>query len=79
VDAMFQYDPGFSRRLHQERVAALKADYEPLEWKSGPHMLRGRRQLRLAWVLSLGTRAVWLVAVMVPIAVIAVGIKSVVS
>jgi hypothetical protein len=73
---MFQYDSGFARRLHQERVQALKLDYQPLEWKLAPRMKRGRRQLRLAWVASLSTRAVWLMAVMIPIAVIALGVRN---
>jgi hypothetical protein len=63
---MFQYDPGVARRLHQERAQALKQDYQPLEWKRAPRMKRGRRQLRPAWVASLSTRAVWLMAVMIP-------------
>jgi hypothetical protein len=108
---MFQYDPGFARRLHQERVQALKQDYQPLEWKRAPRMKRGRRQLRPAWVARRGplpdaalpvlphpsprrrgaesfrlawatcfeARAVWLLVVMVPIGLVAVGIKALVG
>jgi hypothetical protein len=65
VEEMFQYDPNFASTLHQERVQALKQDYEPLEWKRAPRMKRGRNQLP-AWVASLSTRAVWLMAVMIP-------------
>jgi hypothetical protein len=79
VEEMFQYDPGFTRSLHQERVQALKRDYQPLEWKRAPRMKRGRRQLRRAWVASLSTRAVWLMVVMVPVGLVAVGVKALVG
>ena len=74
MEEMYLFDPDFTRRLHQERVQALKLDYQPLEWKRAPRMKRGRRQLRLAWVASLSTHAVWLVALMIPIAAIALGL-----
>lgn len=77
VEVMFQYDPAFYRQRHRERVAELRADYEPLVWaKSQSRVLRGRRQIRVAWAFSLSARAVWLTVVMVPIAVIAVGVKA---
>jgi len=83
VEVMFQYDPDFCRQRHRERVAELRADYERAQRVERvgpePRVLRMNRSIRLAWVSSLGTRAVWLLAVMVPIAVIAVGTKAFVS
>jgi len=73
---MHQYDPSFVRQLHEERVAALKADYGHERAKPEPRALRMNRSLRLAWALSLNARAIWLIAVMVPICLVAVGVKT---
>jgi hypothetical protein len=76
--AMYQYDPGFSRQLHAERVAALRADYalRVEQPRPEPRVGRTNRSIRLAWVSALGMRAIWLLAAMVPIGVVAVGIKA---
>jgi hypothetical protein len=76
---MYHYDPDFYRQCHRERVAELKADYEqPTQRvRPEPRVRMGlSRSIRLVWVSTLGARAVWLLALMAPIAVVAVGIKA---
>jgi hypothetical protein len=72
---MYQYDPSFYRQWHQDHVAALRADYErPM--KPEPRAVRTNRSLRRAWVYSLNARAAWLMVVMVPIGLMAVGVRA---
>jgi hypothetical protein len=77
---MYQFDAESHRQWHLDHVAALKADYVRAQrLKPEPRVVRMNRSFRLAWVSSLSMRAAWLVAVMVPIAVVAVGIKELAS
>jgi hypothetical protein len=59
-------------------MAALRADYAQRveQPRPEPRVKRMNRPIRLAWVSSFGMRAIWLLAVMVPIGVVAVGIKA---
>jgi hypothetical protein len=49
---MYQYDPGFARQLHAERMAALRADYAQRveQPRPEPRVKRMNRPIRLAWV-----------------------------
>jgi hypothetical protein len=77
VEVMYQFDPGTARQWHADHTARMRADYlRAQRVKPEPRATRMNRRVRRAWVTSLNARAAGIMVVMVPIALVAVGVRA---